>query len=512
MSRVGRNIIYNFAGQGVLLLLGLVAVRFVFRRLGGDALGIIYAAATVSAVLSGVLELGVSATIVREVAAKIDSDLGYVRRLIRTASLFYWAAYLLVALVIFFGAPLFVQRWLRLQSMDPNTAIGALRILAISAMVILPRALYTSVLRGLQRMVFNNVIDVSVGALQQLGTIVILSRHGGVFQVAYWFAACYAAGIVAYIGLIAGFFSWRALLPSYSADVVRRNLGFSSHLMGISLLAAIYTQADKVFVSKLLPLVSFGYYAFAAGVVSRATLVTQAIAQAAFPSFSQLMAHGNLQTLQLQYRKLHDLLSFVTVPIFAAITFAALPLFSYLFNPAVARALLLPTALLCLGWYMNGTLNVPYVFSLAAGKPQISSRSNFLALFIVLPITFVLVFTLGLTGAALSWVVYHVWAYAYAIRRICRECLEMPPATWYAHIARIGALVAATYGTAFLLDRLLLPESIAAIVLAYVLGSLAFAIGGYLLIGDELRESLLRLRRSRRARAEIASTGNGRSL
>src|SRR5207248_5915560 len=87
------------------------------------------------------------------------------------------------------------------------------------------------------------------------------------------------------------------------------------------------------------------------------------------------------------------------------ISFAALPLFSYLFNPSAAHLLLLPTALLCLGWYMNGTLNVPYVFSLAAGKPEISSRSNFLALFIVLPITFVLVLTLGLTGAALSWVV-----------------------------------------------------------------------------------------------------------
>jgi len=510
MSRVGRNIIYNFAGQGLLLLLGLVAVRFVFRQLGGDALGIIYAAATVSAVLSGVLELGVSATIVREVAAKVDSDLGYVRRLIRTASLFYWAAYLLVALVIFFGAPFFVHRWLLLQSMDPQTAIGALRILAISAMVILPRALYTSVLRGLQRMVFNNVIDVSVGALQQLGTIFIITRGGGVLQVAWWFAACYAAGIVAYVSLIAGFFSWRALLPTYSVEVVRRNLRFSSHLMGISLLAAIYTQADKVFVSKLLPLVTFGYYAFAAGVVSRATLVTQAIAQAAFPSFSVLMAQGDRPTLQVQYRKLHELLSFVTVPIFAGITFAALPLFSYLFNPSVAHLLLLPTALLCLGWYMNGTLNVPYVFSLAAGKPEISSRSNFLALFIVLPITFVLVLTLGLTGAALSWVVYHIWAYAYAIRRICRECLEMAPATWYAHIARIGALVAATYGTAFVLDRLLMPDSIAGIVIAYLLGSLAFVMGGYVLIGDELRESLARLRHAGRANEPRIAPRTGR--
>src|SRR3979409_2221399 len=143
--------------------------------------------------------------------------------------------------------------------------------------------------------------------------------------------------------------------------------------MSISLLSAIYTQADKVFVSKLLPLGSFGYYAFASGVVSRATLVTSAIAQAAFPSFSQLMRQGDRQTLQVQYRKLQELLTFATVPIFAGITFAALPLFSYLFNSSIAHMLLLPTALLCLGWYMKGTLKIPYVFSLALGQPQISS-------------------------------------------------------------------------------------------------------------------------------------------
>src|ERR1700738_3379232 len=95
MSRVGRNVLYNFAGQSLLLLLGLVAVRFVFRQLGADALGIIYTAATVSAVLSGVLELGISATIVREVAANIVSDPVYVRHLIRTGSALYWLVYVL---------------------------------------------------------------------------------------------------------------------------------------------------------------------------------------------------------------------------------------------------------------------------------------------------------------------------------------------------------------------------------------------------------------------------------
>ena len=42
MSKVSRNIVYNGLGQRLSALLGFVAVRFVFRRLGGDALGLIY--------------------------------------------------------------------------------------------------------------------------------------------------------------------------------------------------------------------------------------------------------------------------------------------------------------------------------------------------------------------------------------------------------------------------------------------------------------------------------------
>ena len=49
MSRLSKNIFYNVTGQGLILALGFVAVRYVFRRLGGDALGLIYFAATLNA-------------------------------------------------------------------------------------------------------------------------------------------------------------------------------------------------------------------------------------------------------------------------------------------------------------------------------------------------------------------------------------------------------------------------------------------------------------------------------
>jgi hypothetical protein len=111
----------------------------------------------------------------------------------------------------------------------------------------------------------------------------------------------------------------------------------------------------------------------------------------------------------------------------------------------------------------------------------------------VFPATVVLVALFGLVGAAASWVLYNLFAYAYGVPRICRECLLISPSSWYAQIARAVALGAATYGTAWLLlayfERLMLPYLVA----GYAAGSAAFLLGAYGLIGPELRTTLIGL-------------------
>jgi len=250
-------------------------------------------------------------------------------------------------------------------------------------------------------------------------------------------------------------------------------------------------QSDKVIVSKLLPVGLFGFYGFAYSVVSKATLLTSAVAQAAFPSFSSLFKMGGRVSMMSQYRKLQDLLCFGLVPLLAIIPFAVLPVFGFIFNSEVAKMLLLPITFLTLGFYMNGALNVPYVFSLAVGKPNISAKSNFLALFIVLPVTCILIYFLGLTGAGFSWVFYHLFAYSYAVPRICSECLEISVWKWYGHIIKIFALIILTYGLAWTINEFIGNHSIFSLSLAYVIGTVAFLISAYFVIGDELKETIL---------------------
>ena len=171
MTRLTRNVIYNVVGQGLVLILSLIAVRFIFRQLGNDVFGIIFFNVTLTAVLTRVLELGASSTIVREVSSAFESERAYVRDLVRTASFLYWAIGLLLMLFIWITAPLLVTNWINLTTIDPNTAATMLRILSVPALVALPRGLYTAMFRGRQRMGYNNAIDVGASIVQQFGIL-----------------------------------------------------------------------------------------------------------------------------------------------------------------------------------------------------------------------------------------------------------------------------------------------------------------------------------------------------
>lgn len=490
MSKLSKNILYNLFGQGLLAVLGFVAVKYVFRQLGEDALGIIYFTLSLNAVLCAALEMGLCTTTVREVSGCHRHRPAYIQELLQTASALYWGVYLLLGLAIYFAVPYLVQHWIILKTMDPVTAVRGLRILAVAGLLTLPNRLYASVFQGIERMAFNNVLDVANWALQQFGTVAILILGGRLLRVIWWMAMCFVFTSVAYMFAVARFFPWRVLLPKYSPEVVRHNKEFSLHTAAISLLGVVQTQADKMILSKLLPIGVLGYYGLAYTLTSRASLLTGAIAPAALPSFSGLFAAGEEKALLRSYRKLQDLVCLISVPIFAGILFFSMPLLTRIFNGPAAKLLLWPTVFLCLGFYMHAALYMPYIFSLAVGKPEITNKANFLALILLLPVTVFLIYFYGLTGAGLSWVIYHLFVFAYTVPRLCRECLRIPVREWFTHIGRILMLGVVTYGAAWLCIVVLSLRSSAGLASAYLFATTLFMLGAYGVMGSELRAAL----------------------
>jgi O-antigen/teichoic acid export membrane protein len=120
------------------------------------------------------------------------------------------------------------------------------------------------------------------------------------------------------------------------------------------------------------------------------------------------------------------------------------------------------------------------------GRPDIALRSNAWALVAVLPATALLVKTLGLTGAGLSWIVYHVFSYVVALPRISAECLHMPLAECLRPGVRAGVAALAAYGTAAAVTWSS-GGGVVALGLAWVLATALYAVAAFRLAGRDFQ-------------------------
>jgi O-antigen/teichoic acid export membrane protein len=401
------------------------------------------------------------------------------------------------------AAPLLVRNWIHLSTIHPLVAVHALRWLGAAVLTALPRALYGGVIRGMERMEINNGIDVLANAALQCGLIAIIQRGGGLPQVATWFLVCLGLWTAGYMVACARLVSWRALMTGFSWPVVPKNAPFAGGMMSIAILEMIHNQADKLLVSKLLPIGVFGYYGFASGAIARVTALTGAIAQAAFPSLAAGLPSADRATMISQYRKLQDFVCVLIAPVLAGLSFAATPALAYAFDRATARSMLLPAVWLCAGYYLNAAWKIPYTFSIAAGMPGIAVKSNSLALIVVLPVTVVLVVCFGASGAGFSWVVYNIFSSAYVVPRVLPACLDIPSRPWFFQVGRFTLMAGAAYLPAWLVADRLAGGSLAALAAAYVAGSVLFLAGSYIVSGAELREVLFRGLRARPGTARV---------
>lgn len=482
----------NLGGQGLVMTFLLVAGRFAYQALGPEGFGVVLFGLTLSAALSAAFDLGIAATAVREVSARRRSEPQYVVRLSQTATLQGLAGFLMLAALAWAAMPFLVKNWLRLEG-DTAGAVLSLRVLALGGLTALPRGVASALLRGAERMDVTNAIDVVCIALQQAGLVAAARADVGLLGIAAWLAASQVGWYVAYLPAVAKVLGRDALKPRWNADAARRTARFTLNAGVVSLLAMVHTQADRLVVSRLLPIAAFGWYAFGFAAIARASVVTGAVAQAALPSLAAFDAAGDRSALRARYERLQALVCFGAAPLFAAVPFAVRPVYEFVFDAATAGLLLAPLTLVAIGFYLNGTLMLPYMASLAVGRPDIALRSNLWALIAVLPATVVLVRTFGLTGAGLSWVGYQLFAYGYTARRIRAECLGIPWADFLQPTVRAAGTALSLYGLAWA-GAWAAGSGPGALAIGWSLATVAYSMVAVRFVGSDLGAAVRMLR------------------
>jgi O-antigen/teichoic acid export membrane protein len=445
---VRRNLLANYIGKVWGGFCGVVFIPLYVKFMGIEAFGLVGFYAILVGVLA-LLDLGFSATITRELANKAHDDQQAQRLndLLKTIQGFYWLSAGVVAGLVALNARWLARNWFNANTLPASTVEQVIMLMgvAISGQMLL--GFYSAGLLGLQRHVSCNAINALVSTLRFAGAAVILWLVSSSIRTFFiWQVIATFAGVVVVALLV-----WRHMPPGRAAfrpELLRDVWRFTAGIFANSGLAMLIYQADKIVMSKTLPLEQFGYYAFAVSAVGLLQYLGNPIFVTFFPSFTQKVALGNQAGLVAQYHRATQMLAVATIPAGGVLVFFSKPLvLAWTGNAVLATNTGLLISLLSLGTLLYVMNILPYSLQLAHAWTRLTVLSN-LALFIALvPLLWLAVRSHGATGAAVVWMVLNGLHLVGSVGLMHRRILIGEQVRWYLRDLFPAAVIVVVLGT-----------------------------------------------------------------
>jgi len=459
-ASVKTNVIANFAGRAWISLMSLLFVPLYIKFMGIESYGLIGIFISIIALFS-LLDMGLSSTLSRELArlSATKDSAQESRNLVRTLEVIYWGVGLVIGLVVMLLAPVIAHHWVKTQGIPAKTVQQAVMIMGLVAAIQWPSSLYAGGLMGLQRQVRLNGVWMSMATIQHGGAVLVL-----------WFIS---PTILAYFTwqifisivqtLLLAYSVWKTLPATHNEsvfkkDLLQKNWKFAAGMTGITIIATILTQADKVILSKMLTLTVFGYYILAFNIANAVIGLVNPVFSAIFPKLSQLIVEeDNENIVSDYYHKGCQLASIIVFPVAAILAFFSVQVLQvWIRDPVIVQNTHLLLSLLVLGSTFNAVMILPLSLQLAHGWTRLSFIKNVFAVIIYVPLLLWLVGIYGATGAAIVWIILNVGYFLIEIPIMHNRLLVNDMWRWYFKDVGIPILIAfCVVG----LSRILLPHN-----------------------------------------------------
>ena len=400
---IRRNILANAVGGTTAILLNLLVTPFLIRILGAEAYGLLGLMTSLQ-ILFAVLDLGLSTTIVKEIASDTSPDRSATRSLVRTLAAVYWGVAVALGAALFLSADAIVSGWLHLRELRPEDAKFGIQILALSVALRWPVAFYGGVLTGVQELVRFNVVKVASTIVRLGGGLAILLATHDLRSYLWWMALSALFEVASYafasVTLHPALRAW----PSIDWRALRRVWQFSLSMNLISILSLVFTQSDRIVISRLRPLAELGYYSLAVNVVMSLSVIQGFITSAILPALAADYSAGSSVRLAERYSKATQALIFViTLPACIFIFFGYELLQAWTTTDAAEHASLV-LALFSIGFLMNASVSIAYTLAVASGHTSLPLRVNTVALVGYVPGLYLATVRWGIVGSASAWI------------------------------------------------------------------------------------------------------------
>ena len=434
VSSVRRNLVANFAGSAWSALLSLALVPLYIKVMGIEAYGLVGFFA-ILLTLFAPLDAGLGMSASRELASLSvrDRSGSRMRDLLRTLEAVYWSVALAGGVLVTALSRVIAQRWVKPEHLAPSMVQWAVFVMGICITVQWPLSLYAGVLIGIQRQVALNTINAAAATVRGVGSIVVLLWVSPTI-VAFFTWQIIATGLQT---LVTAIYSWRSLpagegQPAFRRDLLRGLAAFTVGMSATTVVNVALTQADKLILSRMLPLAAFGYYTLAGTVAANLLRIVTPFQQAAFPRFSQLSALGDERALADLYHRSCQALAVATLPVAAIIVvFSREILWLWTHDVATADHTSLLVRLLMSGTAVNAIISLPYTLQLANGWVRLGLTMASCSAVVLVPSVIILSMRYGAPGATTVWLVLNVVYFVFLIQLMHKRLLPAEKARWY---------------------------------------------------------------------------------
>lgn len=435
---VTKSVLWNFTGQGCILLISFFATPFILHKLDVNLYGIYMLVGAAMGYL-GFLQLGLGPASVKYIAEYLAKKQELkIRGAFWSCITIYVVLGLCAVFAVFFFAEFAIVRFFKISPAFSATAVLALKLGALEFFVTIISAVVSGIMRSLNRFDILNRIDVSLYALQ-IGLSVIVLLSGFSLPALILVNTCVkAAGIFIYWSFACRYLPFLRK-PYWDKSSLYELLKFGGFITASQVLSPILNNVEKIFLSSLRSVASLAYYSIPASLIARAAVIPYSFSSVLFPVFSYSWAEGNKRLNQ----ELHYRSSLYIIHIYAFFMVFFMVFGDSFLTFWVGRDFAEKSAGILTVIAVSGLFSTAAYPSLAVlqgiGRPAIPAALSLAEVIFYIPCSYFLIAKFGTLGAAYVWLA-RVFADMFFLQLASCRLLQQNLWDWYANILRRSLL------------------------------------------------------------------------
>lgn len=396
-----KNILANFIGKFWSIFSNFIFIPLYINLLGFENYSII----SFTLILAGllvILDSGLTATLSREFARK-DTTYEAKKNVLQTTETIYVVLCGISLFLIVFFSKQIGRIWLNQNIYSDNDISLFLRLISFDLVFQLLFKFYLGGLLGLQKQITANKLQIAWGFFRN-GLVILLIYFIPRLDLFFLWQSAATIFFTIFVRIILGkSLTYKMVYFNFTIKkkVLLNIWRFTGGVLLISLVAALNTQIDKLFISKLLPIENLGFYNISVSLSAGIYILVIPISNALQPYFTSLYsAHKRKDAENLYYR----ISRYINIIVFSLASilffFPDRVILTWTGNMDLVQQTKSIIPMIAIAYSMLSLQLIPYNIAIANGYTKLNNITGIISLFVTIPGYWIVTKQYGIIGTA----------------------------------------------------------------------------------------------------------------